>query len=143
MFRPTMIRLLVLAFAVTASGLASAQSPAPSPTPGWQASPWADSVMVQSELRFELESPDGKGVSAQQWNQFATETVRPRFSDGVTVLEASTLTATGIAGVRVMLILHPNTPDALAKVGQITADYARRFGGAKATRLDYPVRVTP
>ncbi|MEW6124261.1 MAG: DUF3574 domain-containing protein [Pseudomonadota bacterium] len=142
MSRPAAIRLaFAAALAVLAPGLASAQQPAPSP--GWQASPWADSVMVQSELRFELESPDGKGVSAQQWKSFATETVRPRFPDGVTVLEGTTLTATGTADIRVLLILHPNTPDALTKVSEIAADYARRFGGAKVARLDYPVRVTP
>lgn len=142
MSRPAALRLaFAAAFTLLAPGLAPAQQP--TPTPGWQASPWADSVMVQSELRFELESPDGKGVSAQQWKSFAAETVRPRFPDGVIALDGTTLTASGTAPVRALLIVHPNTPDALAKVGEITADYGRRFGGAKVTRLDYPVRITP
>lgn len=141
------IRPLVLAAAFAAPlalvlpGATRAQTVAP--TPGWQASPWADSVMVQSELRFPLESPDGKGVSEQQWSRFAAEVVRPRFAQDVTELNGALLTGTGKASVRVLLILHPNTPDALSKVGEIVAEYGRRFDGAKGTRLDYPVRITP
>ncbi len=145
-----MSQRLVLLSLLSAAGLAlvlpqpaRAQSPAPSPTPGWQASPWADSVMLESQLRFELESPDGKGVSEQQWSSFMADTVRPRFAANVTELSATTLTPTGKAGVRVLLILHPNTPDALGKIGEITAAYGSRFGGAKVMRLDYPVRITP
>lgn len=142
--RPVLLTLLCAAgFAAALAQPAKAQSPAPSATPGWQASPWADSVMLQSELRFELESPDGKGVSEQQWSSFTADTVRPRFAANVTEVSASTLTPTGKASVRVLLILHPNTPDALGKIGEITAAYGSRFGGAKVMRLDYPVRITP
>lgn len=120
-------------------GLASAAAQAP--TPGWQATPWADSVMLRSELRFDLESPDGTGVSNQQWARFVADAILPRFPDGLTVLNAETVGKAGTAGARMVLIVHPNTPDATTKLGEIKAAYAQRFGGAKVFHLDFPVRV--
>ncbi|MEW6255921.1 MAG: DUF3574 domain-containing protein [Pseudomonadota bacterium] len=139
---------IIILLAAGALGLgsaqpAAAQSPAPSSTPGWQASPWADSVLLQTQLRFDLESPDGKGVSDQQWKSFAAEVIGPRFPKDVSELSAAALSPSGRAGARLVLILHPNSPDALAKIAQITAEYGHRFGGAQVLRLDHPVRVTP
>ncbi|MEP9376780.1 DUF3574 domain-containing protein [Aquabacter sp. CN5-332] len=121
-------------------GLAGAAAQAPAP--GWQATPWADSVMLQSELRFDLESPDGTGVSDQQWARFLTDTILTRFPDGLTVLNAESVGKAGTAGARLVMIVHPNTPDAATKLGEIRAAFAQRFGGAKVFHLDFPVRVT-
>lgn len=122
--------------------LAGAAAQAPSPTPGWQATPWSDSVMLESQMRFDLESPDGTGVSEQQWARFVSDTILPRFPDGITTWNAESITATGTAGTRLVLILHPNTPDANGKIGEIKSAYALRFGGAKVFHLDFPVRIT-
>ncbi|TCT05170.1 DUF3574 domain-containing protein [Aquabacter spiritensis] len=118
---------------------AAAQTAAPAP--GWQATLWADSVMVQSQLRFDLESPDGTGVSDQQWATFVSETILPRFPDGITVLEARTFRAARATGERLVLIVHPNTPDATGKVVEIKTLFSKRFAGAAVDHLDFPVRV--
>lgn len=123
-------------------GAGHAQNGAPaSPSPGWQATPWADSVMLQTQMRFELESPDGVGVSEQQWSRFVSEVILPRFADGVTVVDATAPRKTGFAAVRLVSILHPNTPDALGRIGEIATAFSSRFGGAKVSRFDVPVRV--
>lgn len=125
---------------VLAPHLALAQ-PAPSPVPGWQATPWADSVMLQSEMRFELESPDGVGVSEQQWSRFVAEEILPRFPEAVTIIDATGPKKGGTAALRLVSILHPNTPDALGRIAEIATAFKTRFGGAKVTRFDIPVRV--
>lgn len=119
---------------------AMAQTP-PSPAPGWQATPWADSVMLQTQMRFELESPDGVGVSEQQWSRFIAEDILPRFPETVTILDATGPKTAGTATLRLVSILHPNTPDALGRIAEIAATFKTRFGGAKVTRFDIPVRV--
>ncbi|GGF84908.1 hypothetical protein GCM10007301_51110 [Azorhizobium oxalatiphilum] len=144
--------LLPLAGPALAQPAASA-----SPSPGWQASPWADSVLLQTQLFFALATPDGKGVSEQQFAQFMEEVIRPRFPDGMTVLDASgqgksTATAGGTsstagmlammhANTKLVILVHPNTPDALGKIGDIKAQYRSRFGGPDIFHLDFPVRI--
>lgn len=139
MARGTFLLAALLAFATVPAEAQNGQ--AVSPAPGWQATPWADSVMLQTQMRFEMESPDGVGVSEQQWAKFLAEIIQPRFPQDVTVLEGTAPAKTGSAGVRLVLILHPNTPDALARVAAIAAAYGPRFGGAKVTRFDTPVRT--
>lgn len=143
--------LPLLAFAAVPLALspAAAQAPAASPTPGWQATPWADSVMIQTQLFFSLATADGKGVSEQQFAQFMEEVVRPRFPDGMTVLDAYGQGKGGTGGALAMLhastklviLVHPNTPDAQAKLTEIKAQFRSRFGGSDIFHLDFPVRI--
>ncbi|MFG1420438.1 DUF3574 domain-containing protein [Roseixanthobacter liquoris] len=196
-----------LLLAILLAGPARAQDNAVS-APGWQPTPWADSVFLESQLFFSLNTPDGRGVSEQQWVQFVAEIVAPRFPGGLTVLEAQGLSAgapppvpapapmpaapavpgapsapataspspagngtpAGISagaasagpdpapaaslsaaaalalsrpGTRLLLIVHPNTPDATAKLGEIKAAYIQRFGQRRVFHVDFPVRVNP
>ncbi len=224
-----------LLLAALLAGPARAQDNAVS-APGWQPTPWADSVFLESQLFFSLNTPDGRGVSEQQWVQFVAEIVAPRFPGGLTVLEAQGLAAAsppapapaaapaasggaststaptstaptsaastspaspvppagkgtpagngtsasngpsanagpsaGTAstavivpdpapaaslsaaaalalsrpGTRLLLIVHPNTPDASAKLGEIKAAYIQRFGQRRVFHVDFPVRVNP
>ncbi|MFG1463768.1 DUF3574 domain-containing protein [Xanthobacter sp. DSM 24535] len=79
-------------------GPAHAQdAPAAAVAPGWQPTPWADSVFLESQLFFNLNTPDGRGVSEQQWVQFVADVVAPRFPGGFTVLEAQGLSASAPA----------------------------------------------
>lgn len=145
---------LVFAAAVLpAAGPVHAQPSAPaSASPGWQASPWADSVMIQTQLFFSLATSDGKGVSEQQFAQFMEEVIRPRFPDGMTVLDASGQGkggATGTSGLlammhantKLVILVHPNTPDAQGKLNDIKAQYRSRFGAPDIFHLDFPVRI--
>ncbi|OYY28281.1 MAG: hypothetical protein B7Y65_01440, partial [Azorhizobium sp. 35-67-15] len=84
--------VLSLLLAGLLAGPARAQDNAVS-APGWQPTPWADSVFLESQLFFSLNTPDGRGVSEQQWVQFVAEVVAPRFPGGLTVLEAQGLAA--------------------------------------------------
>ncbi|WP_341989299.1 DUF3574 domain-containing protein [Azorhizobium sp. AG788] len=128
---------------------AGAQTAPATPIPGWQATPWADSVMIQTQLFFSLATGDGKGVSEQQFAQFLEEVVRPRFSDGMTVLDAyGQGKGTNVdpvamlhAGTKMLILVHPNTPDAQSKLGEIKAQFRTRFGGTNVFHLDFPVRI--
>ncbi|MGU3492647.1 DUF3574 domain-containing protein [Xanthobacteraceae bacterium A53D] len=128
---------------------AAAQDQAAAPSPGWQATPWADSVMIQTQLFFSLGTTDGRGVSAQQFAQFLAEVVHPRFPDGLTVLEAAgegrhdkaDTMAVLHANTRLVLLVHANTPDAEARLKQVKAEYAKRFVGAGIFHVDFPVRI--
>jgi len=137
---------------VAAQTPSSDGAPAASVSPGWQPTPWADSVMLQSQLFFSITSADGKGVSEQQWAQFVADTVLPRFPAGFTVIDASGIGRHGAgtggalpllmtSGTRLLMVVHPNTPDAQAKLSQIKAAYAARFGQSDAFHVDFPVRV--
>lgn len=100
---------------------------------------------VQSTLYFGLATPDGKGVSEQQWAAFLAEVVTPRFPDGLTVF-----TAYGQGGpkpakvtaetTKVLLIVHPDTAGAAARVDKIDAEFRRRFG-QRAFRTEQPVTI--
>lgn len=141
--------LALLPLALAAPG-AQAQTAAPAtPTPGWQATPWADSVMIETQLFFSLATGDGKGVSEQQFAQFLEEVVRPRFPDGMTVLDAyGQGKGTNVdpvamlhAGTKMLILVHPNTPDAQSKLGEIKAQFRTRFGGTNVFHVDFPVRI--
>ncbi|BAF89685.1 hypothetical protein AZC_3687 [Azorhizobium caulinodans ORS 571] len=148
-FRPLLVPVVLLCGLTAAA--AQGQAPAPAASPGWAATPWADSVMLETQLFFSLSTADGAGVSEQQFAQFMEDVVRPRFPDGMTVLDAygqGAGAAGGIAamlhaGTKMVLLVHPNTPDAQSKVGEVKAQYKARFPGAGIRHLDFPVRITP
>ncbi len=144
---PLLLATLTLPLALAMP--AGAQGQPATPSPGWQATPWADSVMIQTQLFFSLATGDGKGVSEQQFAQFLEEVVRPRFPDGMTVLDAygqgkgSPADAASLlhASTKLLILVHPNTPDAQNKLGEVKAQFRSRFGGTNPFHLDFPVRI--
>lgn len=100
---------------------------------------------IQSTLYFGLSTPGGDGVSEQQWAEFLTEVVTPRFPDGLTVF-----TAYGQGGpkpgkvmaeaTKVLLVVHPDTAAASSKIDEIDAEFRRRFG-QNAFRTEQPVTI--
>jgi hypothetical protein len=43
--------------------------------------------------------------------------------------------------VRVIVLVHPNTSDAQTQLGEITAEYKKRFGSARVFHTDQTIRV--
>lgn len=137
---------------------ARAEGPPPA-TAGAQASPAPEkapesgglsAVMVETKLLFGLSSKDGSGVSEQEWTDFLEKEITQRFPDGLTVLAAYGQVkgeAHGIAGVvkedmRLVLIIHPDTPEAAARLDEIRKVYSDRFHQWGVLQVSQAVRVT-
>lgn len=107
-------------------------------------------VMIETKLLFGLASADGSGVSEQEWEGFLAREVTPRFPDGLTVIAAYGQVkgeAHGTAqvvreGMRLVLIYHPDTPEAAAKLAEIRRLYSERFHQWGVLQVTNAVRVT-
>ncbi len=107
-------------------------------------------VMIETKLLFGLASADGSGVSEQEWEGFLAREVTPRFPDGLTVIAAYGQVkgeAHGSAqvvreGMRLVLIYHPDTPEAAAKLAEIRRLYSERFHQWGVLQVTNAVRVT-
>jgi hypothetical protein len=96
---------------------------------------------LKSEIYFGSDA-----VSQPAWEQFLAEVVVPRFSTGLTVVEAlgrGQATATAPTPTRVLVVVHREGPDARAGLSDITAEYKKRFAAASVLRTDQSVRVRP
>lgn len=107
-------------------------------------------AMIETKLLFGLASADGSGVSEQEWTQFLAQEVTSRFPDGLTVIAAYGQVkgeAHGTAQVvqenmRLVLIYHPDTPEAARKLDEIRRIYSERFHQWGVLQVTHAVRVT-
>lgn len=112
--------------------------------------PGVSAVMIETKLLFGLASADGNGVSDQEWEAFLAAEVTSRFPDGLTVIAAVGQVkgeAHGTAqvvreGMRLVLIYHPDTPEAAARLAEIRRLYAERFRQWGVLQVTNAVRVT-
>ncbi|QRG07119.1 DUF3574 domain-containing protein [Xanthobacter dioxanivorans] len=112
--------------------------------------PGTSVVMIETKLLFGLASADGSGVSEQEWTRFLAEEVTSRFPDGLTVVAAYGQVkgeAHGTAQVvqenmRLVLIYHPDTPDAARRLDEIRRLYSERFHQWGVLQVTNAVRVT-
>ncbi|MEP9356086.1 DUF3574 domain-containing protein [Xanthobacter sp. KR7-65] len=112
--------------------------------------PGMSTVMIETKLLFGLASADGSGVSDQEWEAFLAAEITARFPDGLTVIAAYGQVkgeAHGTAqvvreGMRLVLIYHPDTPEAAARLAEIRRIYAERFHQWGVLQVTNAVRVT-
>ena len=110
---------------------------------------WPEPNAVQSTLYFGMKSEDGAGVSEQEWTRFLADVITPRFPNGLTVLQAYGQSALGAAKpsdvlaetTRVLIVVHPNTPEAAKALAEIKAEYKARFNNLGIFHTDAAVRV--
>lgn len=113
-------------------------------------SPGMSVVMIETKLLFGLASADGSGVSDQEWEAFLAAEVTSRFPDGLTVVAAYGQVkgeAHGSAqvvreGMCLVLIYHPDTPEAAARLAAIRKVYSERFHQWGVLQVTNAVRVT-
>ena len=109
----------------------------------------AESVeAVQTTLYFGLRTSDGIDVSPLDWLSFLGETITPRFPNGLTVLEAYGQSSRHVDGVavggqltRVLIVVHPASPEATAAIAEIKAAWRARFPGAGLFHTESDVRI--
>ena len=106
-----------------------------------QTQPGADTL--KSEIYFSSRTVDGQAVGEQAWEEFVSQVVLPRFPAGLTVIEARGRSggSASMDPVKVLVLVHPNSPDAQARLGEIKTEYKKRFGSARVFHTDQPVRV--
>jgi hypothetical protein len=92
---------------------------------------------------FGLRTADGQAVGEQAWEEFVTQVVGLRFPAGLTVIEARGRSgaSTSMDRVWVLVLVHPDSPDAQARLGEIKTEYKKRFGSARVFHTDQAIRV--
>lgn len=132
--------LALSALAVAFVSFASAQAQAP----------WRSADTLKSEIFFGLRLPNGKTVSEDDWSKFLAEVVVPRFPGGLTVIDGAGRSADAaksgnpVNPTKILVLVHPNVGDSQDKLGQIKAEYRKRFGAdAGIFHIDAPVRIAP
>lgn len=91
-----------------------------------------DTALVRDVLYFGRNRPGGGTVTDAEWRQFLDEVFTPRFPAGLTIVEA-TGQWRGESGVveqersEVVTLLHAGDDPAWRAVGEVVAEYKRRF----------------
>jgi hypothetical protein len=106
--------------------VATARQAAAAPQCGATASP-----QLRTTLYFGLARPKG-AVSELEWQLFLRDQVTARFPEGLTVWEAQGQWRRPDGAIdheqsKVLLLVHPDTPAALASVQEVIARYRQAF----------------
>ena len=103
---------------------------------------------VQTTLYFGLRTGTGIDVSPAEWRGFLGETITPRFPNGLTVLDAYGQSSRIVDGVpvggqntRVLIVVHPVSPEATEAIAEIKAAWRARFPGAGLFHTESDVRM--
>jgi uncharacterized protein DUF3574 len=101
----------------------------------------ADSL--KSEIYFGSRTADGQTVGERAWEEFVAQVIAPRFTAGLTILEGRGRSgATAELGrVWVLVLVHPNSSDAQARLGEIKTEYKKRFGSVGIFHTDQLIRT--
>ena len=103
--------------------------------------------MARTELYFGLAMPDAKTVSEAEWQAFVDQHIAPRFKDGLTVVDARGQCLTKAKklvheNVKVVILVHPDTPAARIAVFNIISAYKDRFRQESVLRVTDKVGVS-
>ena len=87
---------------------------------------------IRTTLYFGLQRPKGSTVSELEWQIFLRDEVTKRFPAGLTVWEAQGqwLSPTGTMhheGSKVLLLVHPDTPEARQSIQDVIGAYRKTF----------------
>jgi hypothetical protein len=129
------IALVAVALSVGLAGCALMPKAKPPPAPPAAPPPCsAESQRATAELvfaRVASETP-GPGVSEAEFAKFLSEQVIPRFSVGLTVMDAQDLTPKPAGGIlygpaKVVMVVLPGRPNDSSELDAIRAAYKNKF----------------
>lgn len=125
------MRGVVLAGVLFTAACAAGLTPAPV-TPVAVACEAGDTALVRDVVYFGRNRPDGGMVSDAEWQGFLDEVVTPRFPAGLTVVAAAGQWRGASGAVEreraeVLTLLHDGSAASRAAVGEVVAEYKRRF----------------
>ncbi len=95
----------------------------------------------RTELYFGLSRPDGTEIGAAEFERFVDREVTPRFPDGLSLLEAEGQWRGADGAIveedsRVLVLLHPGTPDVSGELEEIRDAYVQAFDQESVLRVD-------
>jgi hypothetical protein len=100
---------------------------------------------VKTELYFGSDLGAGQTVTEQAWDDFVSA-LQERFPTGFTVIDAAgkgTHVDGPLSRTRIVVVVHPATAEAEARLSDIKAEYKKRFSSAGVFHVDQAVRVRP
>ncbi|SER14199.1 Protein of unknown function [Solimonas aquatica] len=114
------------------------------------AHPAAAPHWLRTELYFGMRPADRPRqlVSTAQWRKFLDEEVSPRFPDGLSVLEVygqwrgKDQREIQRLPSKLLVLLHPDTPDSAAKIEAIRQAWKQRTGDQSVLRVTQAVEVS-
>lgn len=146
--------LLALLLSLVATGCAhhvTSLPTAPAPTlAGDSAHPAQANGWIETKLYFGL-GPAGdpdKGISQAQWRAFLDKEVTPRFPAGLSVMDiygqwqGKNQTALERERAKLLIIVHPNTPEDRAKIDAIRVAWKQLTGDQSVLEVNAPVDVS-
>lgn len=108
----------------------------------------AEARWLRTELYFAVARVDDArdAVDEDAWIAFLDEEVTPRFPDGFSVLDAygQWRGKADVARLRskVLVVLHPDTPEARARIEAVRAAFLARTGQQSVLRASWPAAVS-
>ena len=136
------MRIAVLVFLALAGMLVAACTVSTAPACPEGADRW-----VKYQLFMGRSNQTGEVVDDAAWATFLGDTVTPRFPDGLTVLDARGQWRDPEGEIKkertkVLVILAPPGEDGLRLIGEISAEYKRRFSQQSVLQVVYDTCVT-
>lgn len=138
--------VLSVAACALLAACASAPKPEIAPPPAAAVSVPAPEKWVRTELYFGIapQEAEGLGLAAAEgtWRSFLDEEVTPRFPDGFTVLDAygqwreDEKSPIERERSRVLVIVHPDTPEKRAGIEALREAYRARTGSISVLAVE-------
>ncbi len=129
-----------LALLLCAAALASAPGCAVFPPAG------TGHRQTRTELYFGSAKPGGGAVTEGEWQAFLKGEITPRFPDGLTWIDATGQWRTRRGEIirektRLLVLIHPPTREAQARIDTIRRLYQRRFSQESVLKVTTPVKA--
>ena len=136
------MRIAILTFLALAGMMVAACTATTAPACPDGADRW-----VKYQLFMGRSNQTGEVVDDAAWAMFLEDTVTPRFPDGLTVLDARGQWRDPEGEIKkertkVLVILAPPGDDGLRLIGEISAEYKRRFSQQSVLQVVYDTCVT-
>ena len=141
-------RLLLPAALLLALAGCAADHGRPIPVVAQVACPADAERWTRTELYMGLSRPDGSIIGEADFQGFVDREVTPRFPDGLSVFAGAGQWrgADGMIvkeGSRVLVLLHPATPEVERNLDAVRAAYIEQFAQESVLRVDGGMAVAP
>lgn len=96
-------------------------------------------ALIQVDLSFERDRPDGKAVSQAEFQAFVDRVITPLFPDGLTIFEASGTSLSPTLppeATQVISLFVENTSDSAAAIDEIAEAYTEQFSGNRVRQVE-------
>ena len=104
-------------------------------------------AMVETDLYFGQGLPGGGSITAQQWTDFVSQVITPRFPDGLTILSAQGQWRDASGHIEKentmeVIIIHPAAANLDKAIEEIRDLYKKKFNQESVLRSSHPVRAS-